>query len=84
MKFINMYLVGYVVLILGLTLGLWQAGILQALAPVWIAVGLIVAIGMGIMLAVSAGKPPTTTLRRPATTSGPSWCAAPTWKKKPA
>ena len=63
MKFINMYFVGYVVLILGLTLGLWQAGILQALAPVWIAVGLIVAIGMGIMLAVSAGKPPTTTIQ---------------------
>jgi hypothetical protein len=63
MKFINMYFVGYVVLILGLTLGLWQAGILQALAPVWIAVGLIVAIGMGIMLAVSAGKPPGTTIQ---------------------
>ena len=63
MKFINMYFVGYVVLILGLTLGLWQAGILQALAPVWIAVGLIVAIGMGIMLAVSAGKPPATTIQ---------------------
>ena len=30
MKFINMYFIGYVVLILGLTLGLWQAGILQA------------------------------------------------------
>lgn len=65
MKFINMYLVGYVVLILGLTLGLWQVGILQALAPVWIAVGLIVAIGMGIMPAVSAGKPPTTTIQQP-------------------
>jgi hypothetical protein len=30
MKFINMYLVGYVVLVLGLTLGLWQLGVLQA------------------------------------------------------
>jgi hypothetical protein len=63
MKFINMYLVGYVVLILGLTLGLWQLGILQALAPVWIAIGLIVAIGLGIMFSVSAGKPPTTTIQ---------------------
>ena len=40
MKFINMYLVGYVVLILGVTLALWQVGVLQALAPVWIAIGL--------------------------------------------
>ena len=63
MKFINMYLVGYVVLILGLTLGLWQMGILQALAPIWIAIGLIVAIGLGIMLSVSAGKPPATTIQ---------------------
>ena len=62
MKFINMYLVGYVVLILGLTLGLWQLGVLQASAPVWFAIGLIVAIGLGIMFAVSAGKPPTTTI----------------------
>ena len=63
MKFINMYLVGYVVLIVGLTLALWQIGILQALAPVWIAIGLVVAIGLGIMLSVSAGKPPTTTIQ---------------------
>ena len=63
MKFINMYLVGYVVLIVGLTLALWQLGILQALAPVWIAIGLIVAIGLGIMLSVSAGKPPNTTIQ---------------------
>lgn len=63
MKFINMYLVGYVVLILGLTLALWQLGVLQALAPVWIGIALIVAIGLGIMLSVSAGKPPTTTIQ---------------------
>ena len=63
MKFINMYLVGYVVLILGLALGLWQVGVLQALAPVWIAIGLIVAIGLGIMFSVSAGKPSGTTIQ---------------------
>jgi hypothetical protein len=62
MKFINMYLVGYVVLLVGLLLGLWQAGVLQALTPIWIAIGLVVAVGLGIMLAVSAGKPPTTTI----------------------
>jgi len=63
MKFINMYLVGYVVLVLGLALGLWQVGVLQALAPVWIAIGLIVAIGLGIMFSVSAGKPSGTTIQ---------------------
>ena len=63
MKFINMYLVGYVVLVLGLTLALWQVGVLQALAPVWIGIGVIVAVGLGIMMSVSAGKPPTTTIQ---------------------
>lgn len=63
MKFINMYLVGYIVAVLGLALGLWQVGVLQALAPVWIAIGLIVAIGLGIMFSVSAGKPSGTTIQ---------------------
>ena len=62
MKFINMYLVGYIVLVLGLAMALWQVGVLQALAPVWIGIALVVLIGLGIMLSVSAGKPPTTTI----------------------
>jgi hypothetical protein len=58
-RFINLYFVGYVVLLVGLLLGLWYAGVLQTLAPAWVAIGLVIAIGIGIMLAVSAGKPPT-------------------------
>ena len=57
MRFIKLYLVGYVVLVLGLTLGLWQSGILGRVAPIWIGVGVLVAIGVGIMLSVSSGKP---------------------------
>ena len=59
MQFINLYLVGYVILIVGGVLALWYAGMLQAIAPAWIVIGLIIAIGLGIMLSVSAGKPPT-------------------------
>jgi hypothetical protein len=57
MKFIKLYLVGYVVLVLGLTLALWQTGVLGRVAPIWIGVGVLVAIGLGIMLSVSSGKP---------------------------
>jgi hypothetical protein len=60
-RFINLYLVGYVVLVIGALLALWQGGILQTIAPVWIAIGLVIAVGLGIMFAVSAGKPTTTT-----------------------
>lgn len=57
MRFINLFLVGYFVLVLGVALGLWQAGVFNRVAPVWIGIGVLVAIGVGIMLAVSSGKP---------------------------
>lgn len=57
MKFIHLFLVGYFVLILGVGLALWQSGVLGRVAPIWVGVGVLVAIGLGIMLAVSSGKP---------------------------
>lgn len=57
MKFINMYLVGYVILVIGLALALFQSGILARISGIWIFIGALVAIGLGIMLAVSSGKP---------------------------
>ena len=57
MKFINMYLIGYVLLVLGVALALWQSGILARVSGVWIVIGSIVAIGLGIMMSVSSGKP---------------------------
>jgi len=57
MRFIHLFLVGYIVLALGVGLGLWQAGVLSHVAPIWLAVGALVTIGTGIMLAVASGKP---------------------------
>ena len=57
MKFIHMFLAGYFVLVLGVTLALWQTGILAKVAPIWIAIGVLVAIGIGMMMSVSSGKP---------------------------
>ncbi len=57
MKFINMYLVGYVILIIGILLVLWKTQVLQHISGVWIAIGAVVAIGLGVMMSVSAGKP---------------------------
>ena len=64
MRYINLYLVGYVVLVIGVILALWQAGVLQHIQPVWIAIGLVIAVGLGIMVAVSAGKPAITSERQ--------------------
>ena len=52
-----MFLVGYFVLIVGVALALWQSGALSHIAPIWIVIGVIVDVGVGIMLAVSSGKP---------------------------
>lgn len=57
MRFINLFLVGYFVVILAVVLGLWQAGIFSRVSPIWIGIGALVAVGVGIMLAVSSGKP---------------------------
>jgi hypothetical protein len=59
-RFIHLYLVGYFILVLGLAIALWQTGVLGHVAPVWIGVGALVAIGLGIMLSVSSGKPTVT------------------------
>ena len=60
MRFIKLFLVGYVVLIVGVGLGLWQTGVLARIAPIWIGIGALVAVGVGIMLSVSSGKPTVT------------------------
>ncbi|MEQ1573923.1 MAG: hypothetical protein ABL993_06720 [Vicinamibacterales bacterium] len=59
MRFIHLFLVGYVILALGVGLALWQTGVLNRVAPIWIGIGILVAIGVGIMLSVSSGKPTT-------------------------
>ena len=57
MKFINMYLIGYVVLLVGIVLALWKMNVLEHISGVWIAIGLVVAVGLGVMMSVSSGKP---------------------------
>ncbi len=61
MRFIHLFLVGYFVLVVGAGLALWQTGVFNRVAPIWIGIGALVAVGIGIMLAVSSGKPAVTT-----------------------
>ena len=57
MRFINMYLVGYFILLIGAVAALWYGGVLSNVSPVWVVIGLVIAVGLGIMLSVSSGKP---------------------------
>jgi hypothetical protein len=60
MRFIHAYLIGYFVLILGAALALWKSGALAQVSVAWIAIGMLVVLGLGIMLAVTMGKPTVT------------------------
>ena len=53
MKFAGLYLLGYVILIAGIIAALWKTGVLERIGAGWTAIGIVIAIGLGIMIAVS-------------------------------
>jgi len=57
MRYVHLYLIGYAILVIGALAALWYGGALRHIAPMWVAIGVVIAIGLGIMLAISAGKP---------------------------
>jgi hypothetical protein len=61
MKFIHLYLIGYFILIFGAGLALWQAGALQRLPAIWILSAAVIAVGLGILLAIISVRPYTLT-----------------------
>ena len=54
MKWTGIYLLGYVILIGGVLAALWKLGVLARIGTVWTLIGVMIAIGIGIMLAVSS------------------------------
>jgi len=57
MRFIHLYLIGYFVLVIGAGLALWQAGALARVSPAWLAISALIVVGLGIILAVTSGRP---------------------------
>ena len=53
MKWAGMYFVGFVVLIGGILAALWKLGILDSIGTTWTVIGVVIAIGLGIMISVS-------------------------------
>ena len=53
MKWAGVYLLGYVLLIGGILAALWKLGILASIGTTWTLIGIVIAIGIGIMIAVS-------------------------------
>jgi hypothetical protein len=53
MKWTGMYLAGYVIFVAGLIAALWKLGILERIGTTWTVIGIVIAIGVGIMMAVT-------------------------------
>jgi hypothetical protein len=54
MKFTGMYLFGFIVFIGGILAALWKMGVLADIGTTWTVIGVVIAIGIGIMFAVSS------------------------------
>lgn len=63
MPFLKIYLIGYFVLLAGAGLALWQARLLDTIPGIWLAIGIVIAVGLGIMLAVASSPREVTTAR---------------------
>jgi hypothetical protein len=65
MTWMGIYLLGYVLLLAAALLALWKTGVLATIPPFWLGVGLLAAIGIGIIVAVAnSGKKETIEVNR--------------------
>lgn len=53
MKWAAMYFVGFVILVGGILAALWKLGVLQHVETTWIAIGVAILLGIGIMISVA-------------------------------
>ncbi|MEO8505308.1 MAG: hypothetical protein ABI609_15535 [Acidobacteriota bacterium] len=53
MKWTGLYLVGYIIVVAGILAALWKSGVLASIGTTWTVIGVVIAIGLGIMVAVS-------------------------------
>jgi hypothetical protein len=57
MKWTRMYLLGYIIMIIGVLAALWKIGVLARIGAVWTMIGFVILAGFGIMISVAnSGK----------------------------
>jgi hypothetical protein len=52
-KWANFYFLGFVILLGGIVAALWKVGVLERVGTAWTAIGIVMAIGIGIMVSVA-------------------------------
>lgn len=55
MRSMKLFLFGYLILLGGIVAALWKLGLLDGVGPAWLAIGLVIAIGLGVMVSVASG-----------------------------
>jgi hypothetical protein len=57
MRWTGVYLIGFVIMLGGIIAALWKLGIINRIGTTWTIIGVVIAIGVGIMIAVAnSGK----------------------------
>ncbi len=61
MRVLYVYLIGYFALVIGAGLALWQAGAARHVSPFWLGAAALIAVSLGVLLAVTSTRPTATT-----------------------
>ncbi len=57
MKWTAIYFVGFLVMLGGIIAALWKSGLMERIGATWTIIGVVIALGIGIMIAVAnSGK----------------------------
>jgi len=64
MRWTQLYLVGYVIFLGGLIAAAWKLGVIEQVGTGWTIIGIVIAIGIGIMISVSGGDKKTIEIDR--------------------
>lgn len=54
MKWAGMFLVGFIILMGGILAALWKLGVLARIGTTWTIIGVVIAVGVGIMISVGS------------------------------
>jgi hypothetical protein len=57
MRWVGIYFAGYLLLLVGVVAALVKAGFVERVGWGWIGIGLVIALGLGIIFAVRVGAP---------------------------
>lgn len=53
MKWTGAYLIGYLLFLAGILAALWKTGVLAHIGAAWTAIGIVIALGLGVMISVA-------------------------------